>query len=205
MERTNDPARAARQDISKLIQRRSSTARLDDLGLADAPRDTLRSIAAATRRPADAAGSRAAAGTTSARTGATALFAGSDRTARENAAVALANEIGVELYRVDLSQLVSKYIGETEKNLRQLFDVAEEAGAVLFFDEADALFGKRSEVKDAHDRYANIEVSYLLERLESFEGLAILATNLRTNIDSAFTRRIRYVVDLSHSERSRSV
>ncbi|HSD85248.1 MAG TPA: AAA family ATPase, partial [Anaerolineae bacterium] len=100
----------------------------------------------------------------------------------------------LNLYRIDLSAVVSKYIGETEKNLRRLFDAAEDGGAVLFFDEADALFGKRSEVRDSHDRYANIEVNYLLQRLEAYQGLAILATNLKSGLDDAFTRRLRFTV-----------
>jgi SpoVK/Ycf46/Vps4 family AAA+-type ATPase len=106
----------------------------------------------------------------------------------------LANELGLDLYRIDLSQVVSKYIGETEKNLRRVFDAAQSAGAVLLFDEADALFGKRSDVKDSHDRYANIEVSYLLQRMEAYRGLAILTTNMKNALDPAFTRRIRFVV-----------
>jgi SpoVK/Ycf46/Vps4 family AAA+-type ATPase len=100
----------------------------------------------------------------------------------------------LDLYRIDLSSVVSKYIGETEKNLRRLFDAAEEGGAILLFDEADALFGKRSEVKDSHDRYANIEVSYLLQRMECYRGLAILTTNFKSALDAAFLRRIRFVV-----------
>src|SRR5439155_15728513 len=100
----------------------------------------------------------------------------------------------LDLYRIDLSSVVSKYIGETEKNLRRVFDAAEEGGAILLFDEADALFGKRSEVKDSHDRYANIEVSYLLQRMEAYRGLAILTTNARSAIDTAFQRRLRFVV-----------
>jgi SpoVK/Ycf46/Vps4 family AAA+-type ATPase len=111
------------------------------------------------------------------------------------AAEVLAQELGLSLYRIDLSAVVSKYIGETEKNLRKLFDAAEGGGAILFFDEADALFGKRSEVKDSHDRYANIEVNYLLQRLESFSGLAILATNMKGALDSAFLRRLRFVIN----------
>ena len=110
------------------------------------------------------------------------------------AAEVIAGELGLDLYRIDLSAVVSKYIGETEKNLRRLFDAAEAGGAVLLFDEADALFGKRSEVKDSHDRYANLEVAYLLQRMESYRGLAILTTNLRTNVDQAFLRRLRFVV-----------
>ncbi|PTR34027.1 ATPase family protein associated with various cellular activities (AAA) [Luteibacter sp. OK325] len=124
-----------------------------------------------------------------------ALFAGESGTGKTMAAEVVANELGLSLYRIDLSAVVSKYIGETEKNLRKLFDAAEEGGAILFFDEADALFGRRSEVKDSHDRYANIEVNYLLQRLESFHGLAILATNMKSALDSAFLRRIRFVVN----------
>jgi SpoVK/Ycf46/Vps4 family AAA+-type ATPase len=110
------------------------------------------------------------------------------------AAEVLANELRLDLFRIDLSQVVSKYIGETEKNLRRVFDAAEEGGAVLLFDEADALFGKRSEVKDSHDRYANIEVSYLLQHMEAYRGLAILTTNMKGMLDQAFLRRLRFVV-----------
>ena len=124
-----------------------------------------------------------------------ALFAGESGTGKTMAAEVIANELGLSLYRIDLSAVVSKYIGETEKNLRKLFDAAEDGGAILFFDEADALFGRRSEVKDSHDRYANIEVNYLLQRLESFHGLAILATNMKSALDSSFLRRIRFVVN----------
>jgi hypothetical protein len=126
--------------------------------------------------------------------GISALFAGESGTGKTMAAEVLAGELGLNLYRIDLSAVVSKYIGETEKNLRQLFDAAEDGGAILFFDEADALFGKRSEVKDSHDRYANIEVNYLLQRMEAYEGLAILATNLRNALDRAFLRRLRFIV-----------
>ena len=110
------------------------------------------------------------------------------------AAEVLANDLNLDLYRVDLSTVVNKYIGETEKHLRRLFDAFESCGAILFFDECDALFGKRSEVKDSHDRYANIEINYLLQRLESYRGLAILATNNRGALDTAFLRRLRFVV-----------
>jgi SpoVK/Ycf46/Vps4 family AAA+-type ATPase len=110
------------------------------------------------------------------------------------AAEVLARELRLDLYRIDLSQVVSKYIGETEKNLRRVFDAAEGGGAILLFDEADALFGKRSEVKDSHDRYANIEVSYLLQRMEAYRGLAILTTNVKNALDPAFLRRLRFVV-----------
>jgi hypothetical protein len=124
-----------------------------------------------------------------------ALFSGESGTGKTLAAEAIANEAGLDLYRVDLATLVSKYIGETEKNLKQLFDAADASGAVLLFDEADALFGKRSEVKDSHDRYANIEVAYLLQRVEAYRGLAILTTNMKSAIDRAFMRRIRFVVN----------
>lgn len=110
------------------------------------------------------------------------------------AAEVLARELRLDLYRIDLSSVVSKYIGETEKNLRRVFDAAEAGGAILLFDEADALFGKRSEVKDSHDRYANIEVGYLLQRMECFQGLAILTTNMKNSLDAAFLRRIRFIV-----------
>jgi hypothetical protein len=127
--------------------------------------------------------------------GVSALFAGPSGTGKTMAAQVLAASMGVVLFRIDLASVVSKYIGETEKNLRQIFDEAERLNAVLLFDEADALFGKRTEVKDAHDRYANIEVNYLLQRMEAYEGLAILATNRKGDIDSAFLRRLRFIVD----------
>jgi SpoVK/Ycf46/Vps4 family AAA+-type ATPase len=123
------------------------------------------------------------------------LFCGPPGTGKTMAAEALASDLGLDLYRIDLSQVVNKYIGETEKNLRRVFDAAEASDCILFFDEADALFGKRTEVKDAHDRFANIEISYLLERMERFKGLAILATNRRKDVDEAFLRRLRYVVE----------
>src|SRR5205814_3839963 len=123
--------------------------------------------------------------------GISALFAGASGTGKTMAAEVLAHDLRLDLYRIDLSSTVSKYIGETEKNLRRIFDAAEEGGAILLFDEADALFGKRSEVKDSHDRYANIEVSYLLQRMEAYQGLAILTTNMKDVLDTAFLRRIR--------------
>lgn len=126
--------------------------------------------------------------------GISALFAGESGTGKTMAAEVLANDLQLDLYRVDLSSVVNKYVGETEKHLRRLFDAFESSGAILFFDECDALFGKRSEVKDSHDRYANIEISYLLQRLESYRGLAILATNNREALDTAFLRRLRFVV-----------
>jgi hypothetical protein len=127
--------------------------------------------------------------------GINALFAGGSGTGKTMAAEVLANHLSLSLYRIDLSAVVSKYIGESEKNLRRLFDAAEDAGCILFFDEADALFGKRSEVKDSHDRYANIEINYLLQRMEVYRGLAILATNMKSALDPAFLRRLRFVVN----------
>jgi SpoVK/Ycf46/Vps4 family AAA+-type ATPase len=126
--------------------------------------------------------------------GINALFAGESGTGKTMAAEVLANHLGLNLHRIDLSAVVSKYIGQTEKNLRRLFDAADNGGAVLFFDEADALFGKRSEVKDSHDRYANIEINFLLQRMESYRGLAILATNMKSALDPAFLRRLRFIV-----------
>jgi len=127
--------------------------------------------------------------------GITALFAGESGTGKTMAAEVIAHDLGLSLYRIDLATVVSKYIGETEKHLRRLFDGAEDGGAILFFDEADALFGKRSDVQDSHDRYANIEINYLLQRLEAYRGLAILATNRKTALDKAFMRRLRFVVN----------
>jgi ATP-dependent 26S proteasome regulatory subunit len=127
--------------------------------------------------------------------GISALFAGDSGCGKTMAAEVIANELRLNLYRIDLSAVVNKYIGETEKNLRRLFDAAEEGGSILFFDEADALFGKRSEVKDSHDRYANIEINYLLQRLESYRGLAILATNIKSALDTAFLRRLRFIIN----------
>ena len=127
--------------------------------------------------------------------GISALFTGESGTGKTMAAEVIANKLRLNLYRLDLSAVVSKYIGETEKNLRRVFDAAEDGGVILFFDEADALFGKRSEVKDSHDRYANIEINYLLQRMEAYRGLAILATNMKSALDQAFLRRIRFIVN----------
>ena len=184
-----------------MIERRRATVRLDDIALAAPQKEVLRSLIASVRPPADKAAVRAAPRKPLARSetgaaGVTALVSGTDPATREKVAAAVANALDVELYRVDLAGVTSKYIGETEKHLRAVFDAAERSGAVLFFDEADALFGERTDVKDAHDRYANLEVSYLLEQLESFRGVVMLATNAKSNIDPAFTRRIRYFVEL---------
>ena len=123
------------------------------------------------------------------------LFAGPPGTGKTMAADVLAGDLGVDLYKIDLSVVVSKYIGETEKNLSRIFAEATTSNAILFFDEADALFGKRTQVRDAHDRYANVEISYLLQRMEEYDGLVILATNLRQNMDEAFVRRLHFMVE----------
>jgi len=133
--------------------------------------------------------------------GISALFAGESGTGKTMAAEVIANDLHLNLYRIDLSAVVSKYIGETEKNLRRMFDAAEDGGAILFFDEADALFGKRSEVKDSHDRYANIEINYLLQRMEAYRGLAVLATNMKNALDQAFLRRLRFIVNFPFPSR----
>ncbi len=128
-------------------------------------------------------------------TGITALFAGDSGTGKTLSAEVIADDLGLDLYVIDLSSVIDKYVGETEKNLDKIFAEADRVNGVLLFDEADALFGKRSDVKDSHDRYANVEVAYLLQRMERFDGLAVLTTNLRANLDEAFTRRLDVVVD----------
>lgn len=132
--------------------------------------------------------------------GVTILFSGPPGTGKTMAAEVMAKELNLDLFKIDLSTIVSKYIGETEKNLERIFNEAETSNAILFFDEADALFGKRSEVRDSHDRYANIEISYLLQRMEAYDGVTILATNLRSNLDEAFTRRLQFSVDFPFPE-----
>jgi ATP-dependent 26S proteasome regulatory subunit len=134
--------------------------------------------------------------------GVTMLFAGPPGTGKTMAAEVIASELSLDLYRIDLSTIISKYIGETEKNLEKIFNEAQHSNAILFFDEADAIFGKRSEVKDAHDRYANIETSYLLQRMENYDGVTILATNLRANLDEAFTRRLQFAIDFPAPEKA---
>ncbi|HEY9405595.1 MAG TPA: ATP-binding protein [Pyrinomonadaceae bacterium] len=185
----------ARTRLDGLAQRIEPVAGWSDLILPEHQLRSLRDIAAHVRqrtRVYETWGFAAAGGPRG--LGISALFAGASGTGKTMAAEVIARELRLDLYKIDLSQVVSKYIGETEKNLRRVFDAAEEGGAVLLFDEADALFGKRSDVKDSHDRYANIEVSYLLQRMESYKGLAILTTNMKTALDTAFMRRLRFVV-----------
>ncbi|MFP5261550.1 MAG: ATP-binding protein [Blastocatellia bacterium] len=184
----------ARSRLDDLAQRIEPAATWNDLVLPEGQLQILRDISAQVHHRAEVYETWGFASKGTRGLGISALFAGASGTGKTMAAEVLANELKLDLYRIDLSQVVSKYIGETEKNLRRVFDAAEEGGAVLLFDEADALFGKRSEVKDSHDRYANIEISYLLQRMEAYRGLAILTTNMKSVLDPAFLRRIRFVV-----------
>lgn len=185
----------ARPRLEGLAQRIEASAQWDDLVLPEKPKHILREIAVHVHRRAKVYESWGFASKSVRGLGISTLFAGPSGTGKTMAAEVLANELRLDLYRIDLSQVVSKYIGETEKNLRRVFDAAEEGAAILLFDEADALFGKRTEVKDSHDRYANIEVSYLLQRMEAYRGLAILTTNRKSALDQAFLRRLRFVVE----------
>jgi hypothetical protein len=184
----------SRPRLESLAQRIEPAAGWDDLVLPEAQVRTLREVAVHVRRRQTVHEEWGFAARGSRGLGISALFAGPSGTGKTMAAEVLAGELQLDLYRIDLSSVVSKYIGETEKNLRRVFDAAEEGGAILLFDEADALFGKRSEVKDSHDRYANIEVSYLLQRMESYRGLAILTSNFKEALDTAFLRRLRFIV-----------
>ncbi|WP_234382564.1 ATP-binding protein [Streptomyces dysideae] len=185
----------ARIGMDQLGRRIEPQAGWDDLVLHDRQTSVLREIVAHVRQRATVHQEWGFAATLRRGLGVTAMFAGGSGTGKTLAAEVMAKELGLDLFVIDLSQVVSKYIGETEKNLRRVFDAAERGGALLLFDEADALFGKRSEVKDSHDRYANLEVSYLLMRMEAYRGLAILTTNMKKALDTAFLRRIRFVVD----------
>jgi hypothetical protein len=184
----------ARPRLDELARRIEPAATWEDLVLPESLLQILREIGVHLRQSSKVYGSWGFGSKGSRGLGISALFAGDSGTGKTMAAEVLANDLKLDLYRIDLSQVVSKYIGETEKNLRKVFDAAERGGAILLFDEADALFGKRSEVKDSHDRYANIETSYLLQRMEEYRGLAILTTNMRSALDRAFLRRIRFVV-----------
>ena len=183
-----------------LAQRISSPATWDDLVLPEKQKQLLSQIAIQVRQRARVYETWGFSAKHTRGLGISALFAGPSGTGKTMAGEVLSNELRLDLYRIDLSQVISKYIGETEKNLRRVFDAAEGGAAILLFDEADALFGKRSEVKDSHDRYANIEVSYLLQRIEAYRGLAILTTNRRESLDPAFLRRIRFVVEFPFPE-----
>ncbi|MBC8737671.1 ATP-binding protein [Paraburkholderia sp. UCT31] len=185
---------SARPALNRLAARIDARAGWDDLVLPHEQLELLRQISAQVRQRAVVYEDWGFARKMNRGLGISALFSGDSGTGKTMAAEVIANDLRLSLYRIDLSAVVSKYIGETEANLRRLFDAAEDGGAILLFDECDALFGKRSEVKDSHDRYANIEINYLLQRLESYRGLAILATNMRAALDTAFTRRLRFVV-----------
>ncbi|MEW2624194.1 ATP-binding protein [Streptomyces sp. NPDC048106] len=187
-----DEARIGMDELGRRIEPRAGW---DDLVLHERQTAVLREIVAHVRQRPTVHQEWGFAATLRRGLGVTALFAGGSGTGKTLAAEVMAGELGLDLFVVDLSQVVSKYIGETEKNLRRVFDAAERGGALLLFDEADALFGKRSEVKDSHDRYANLEVSYLLMRMEAYRGLAVLTTNMKQALDTAFLRRIRFVVD----------
>jgi SpoVK/Ycf46/Vps4 family AAA+-type ATPase len=167
--------------LANLAARIDPGARLADVALAEQTRRELTQILESLRATAGS--------------GVTALFHGPGGTGKTMAALALASEFGRQVLRIDLSRVVSKCIGETENNVDAVFRDAQQSSAVLLFEEADALFGQRSEVKDSHDRYANVDISYLLKRLEAYEGLAILTTNARSNVDAAFLRRLRFIVE----------
>ncbi len=184
-----------RPELDGLAQRIEPKATWGDIVLPEAELKLLRQIAAQVRHRGQVYEEWGFAARRSRGLSINALFAGESGTGKTMAAEVLANDLRLNLYRIDLSAVVNKYIGETEKNLRRLFDAAENGGVIMFFDEADALFGRRSEVRDSHDRYANIEINYLLQRLESFSGLAIMATNMKSALDTAFLRRIRFIIE----------
>jgi hypothetical protein len=192
----------SRTRLDNLAQRIEPVATWDDLVLPEPQIRTLHEIAMHVKQRFKVYDDWGFASRGSRGLGISALFTGDSGTGKTMAAEVIANELRLDLYRIDLSQVVSKYIGETEKNLRRIFDAAEEGGAILLFDEADALFGKRSEVRDSHDRYANIEVSYLLQRMEAYRGLAILTTNMKNSLDPAFLRRIRFILQFPFPDAS---
>ncbi|MEA5521412.1 ATP-binding protein [Limnoraphis robusta] len=185
----------ARPRLDSLAQRIDTSATWDDLILPEQQRQILKDIAIHLRHRAKVYQEWGFANQGSRGLGISALFYGESGTGKTMAAEVLANYFRLDLYRIDISAIVSKYIGETEKNLERIFSAAETGGVILLFDEADALFGKRTEVRDSHDRHANVEVSYLLQRMEAYLGLAILTTNFKSSLDSAFLRRIRFMVD----------
>jgi hypothetical protein len=186
-----------RRQLDDLAQRIEPASCWEELVLPEHQKAILRQVAAHARNRMKVCEDWGFAKKSSRGLGLSTLFAGESGTGKTMAAEVLAKELHLDLYRIDVSSMLSKYIGETPKNLRKVFDAAEDSGAILLFDEADALFGKRSEVKDSHDRYANIEVSYLLQRMEAYTGLAILTTNLKTSLDTAFHRRLRFTVQFT--------
>jgi SpoVK/Ycf46/Vps4 family AAA+-type ATPase len=180
--------------MDELAQRIDSNATWDDLVLPDAPRQILKNIAALVSERLKVYESCGSSAQKIHEPGITALFVGHSGTGKTVPAEALANELHLDLYRIDSNQLVNKYIGETEKNLSEIFDKAENKNWILLFDEADTLFDKRNEVKDAHNRYANNEINYLFQRMENYHGLTILTTDKKDLIDNAFMSRIHFVV-----------
>jgi SpoVK/Ycf46/Vps4 family AAA+-type ATPase len=188
--------------LERLARRIEPAVGFADLVLADDALEQLRELTVRARQRERVLGEWQMAGAAARRRGLTALFAGASGTGKTMAAEVVAREMALDLYVVDLASVVDKYVGETEKNLDRIFVEAESVNGVLLFDEADALFGKRSEVSDAHDRYANVEIAYLLQRMEMFEGIAILATNLRSNLDEAFARRLDTLIDFPEPEES---
>jgi SpoVK/Ycf46/Vps4 family AAA+-type ATPase len=181
--------------LERLAQRIEPSVRFEDLVLPQDALEQLRELVVRARHRELVLDGWGMGGPASRRRGLTALFAGASGTGKTMAAEVLAAEMGLDLYVVDLAGVIDKYVGETEKNLDRIFAQAESVNGVLLFDEADALFGKRSDVSDAHDRYANVEVAYLLQRMELFAGMALLATNLRSNLDEAFSRRLDAMID----------
>jgi hypothetical protein len=190
----------SRPALGALAERIEPRATWEGLVLPPAQKDVLRDIIAHVRQRQRVYEAWGFAGQSGRGLGISALFSGPSGTGKTMAAEVVARELRLDLVHVDLSSVVSKYIGETEKNLSRIFEAAEQGGAILLFDEADALFGQRSEVKDSHDRYANIEVSYLLQRMEAYRGLAVLTTNLEGNLDAAFMRRIRFILRFPYPE-----
>jgi hypothetical protein len=191
---------ASSSRLGELAARLPPGFRWDDLVVPERQRELLQSISAYLRHRDRVLSDWGYERTVARTQGLKVLFAGESGTGKTMAAQVLAAELGLEIFRVDLATTVSKYIGETEKNLDRIFGAAEGSNAILFFDEADALFGKRSEVGDSHDRYANIEVAYLLQKMEGYPGAVILATNFRRNIDDAFVRRLDFVIDFPFPE-----
>lgn len=183
-----------RPDLSSLAQRIETFATWDDLVLPNSQKTVLEDICIHVKQRQKVYYDWGFRSKSNRGLGISALFAGESGTGKTMASEVIANTLNLDLYRIDLSQVVNKYIGETEKNLKKIFEAAEDSGAILLFDEADALFGKRSEVKDSHDRHSNIEVSYLLQKMEEYRGLAILTTNMKNALDKAFLRRIRFVI-----------
>ena len=191
---------ASSSRLGELAARLPPGYRWEDLVVPERQRELLQSISAYLRHRDRVLSDWGYEKTVARTQGLKVLFAGESGTGKTMAAQVLAAELGLEIFRVDLATTVSKYIGETEKNLDRIFGAAEGSNAILFFDEADALFGKRSEVGDSHDRYANIEVAYLLQKMEGYPGAVILATNFRRNIDDAFVRRLDFVIDFPFPE-----